>query len=158
MNQGLAAAINSWWQQGYISADRQLKGLFTATPTGLQEGRGWSIPSYAFNYSAIVCLGMANRCTPGAVTSPASAPLLPSYVSDPAYVGDIPTEMEPFLPNGTVPYWIANELNAPFNVFMITADRLYITPLLIVLSTMYSNEALATSSSFISFLLILVPM
>jgi hypothetical protein len=158
MNQGLAAALNVWWEQGYVSADRQLKGLFTATPTGLMQGRGWSIPSYAFNYSAIVCKGIANRCTPEAVTSPDSAPLLPSYVSDPSYVGDITIEMEPFLPNGTVPYWIANELNAPYNLFMITADRLYITPILIVLSTMYSNEALATSSSFISFLLVLVPM
>jgi len=159
MNQGLAAALSTWWTMGYISADRQLKGLFLASNKSLLEGRGWSVPTEDFDYSLITCLP-EKKCNPGVLMSPASAPLTPSYVSDSAYVGDIPMDQDYSYTQkpGYVRYWIANELNAFYNVFMIKADELYITPILIVLSQMYSKEALIASNSFINFLVILVPM
>jgi hypothetical protein len=153
---GLVAVVEKWWVAGYKASDRQLRGAFTATEAALLKGEGWSLPSATFNYSSVVC--RPDICNPGFVLAPTAEPLPPTYVSDPAYAGDVRVEDEHLLPNGTIRYSVKEELSSAENEFLVECDELYLTPALTALFLLYAHESLETTDTYLHFLNIFVPL
>jgi hypothetical protein len=148
--------VEQWWQAGYISSDRQLKGIFTVGK--LQQARGWSLPPDTFNYSLVFC----TTCPEVEIVQPQLTPLPPSPLSIPSYIGDVPVDMDyvgsPMVPNGSVPYWTAQELSSANMDLIRQGDSLYITPGLIALAHLYQKDAAASNNAFLALISLFVPI
>jgi len=166
---GLAAVMDRVWTAVNFLCDRQIRGIFTqSVPVGviggtMWAGRGWSLPQATFNYSAVVCddsIGcnmaeLSRRTVDNGI-------LEKTAVSDPSYIGDVPPEAFPgdgiWLPNGSIPYWIALELNHPEMDIVVQADALYLTPGLLRVASLYTKEASSTIGDLLYFNGIFTPV
>ena len=150
---GLAAGVERRWQDGYISADRQLKGIFIKGQ--LLPARGWSLNPATFDYSTVTCKAELG-CDPNLVVLPSTTPQKPSVVSDPNYDGDVPPHAYPGdgiygITNGSGPYWTGYEINTPLVKEIEQADMLYITPGLLALAELYYAEAKTNINTYTVF-------
>lgn len=156
LQQGLTAAVEMWWAMGYLAADRALRLKFNATEEALVNGTGYVIPAHAFNYTGVTCEA-AKYCTPGLVVMPSATALEPTHTSDPDYAGDLSEYDVAALPSDAEHSSIAEQLNSKENEFLLLSDELYVTPALIALFKMYSEEASTMTSTYLIFLNIFTP-
>jgi UPF0716 family protein affecting phage T7 exclusion len=167
---GLAAVTERVWTAVNFLCDRQIRGIFIqSVPIGviggtMWAGNGWSLPQDSFNYSAVVCDDSIG-CNMAELErrTVQNGLLEPTATSDPRYIGDSPPSAYPGdgingLPNNTVPYWIGNELNHPEMELVVLADALYLTPGLMYLAELYTEEASHKIEATLDFYSVFVPV
>ena len=92
-----------------------------------------------------------------------SGVLPPTFLSDPAYIGDVPPYAQVGdgiwgITNGTTPYWTGYEYHTPWMAELEQADALYITPGMLALAQLYNDEATASINAYVSFTGYFIPV
>ncbi len=147
MTHGTSAVIAAYSQRGKLVLDRRTRARVVDNTLG-----GYIIPVPFYPYANDTCGAPGTPPGTDCWSYPAGAGLLETSPGPKTDVhGDIDANWDP-TPWSAVPWTIESEIESPDMAWMRTADKKFLTPVLLALEEMYNDAAVATIVGYRNFL------